>query len=198
MEWAEWWCLRCGGGERRSQMTGDWIYKAKGFRLYPVSSGEPLQALRPGRSLMRLAFRREEWKLKWWCGIGRMHKNGCSSNGSIGVGLRGTRAWNGAGAVGIDGQRGTDEGDAHGRSHRTWALRRCVWGLTRTTSGVVALKEEIKQLWGKRSFKKLFIFNWRIIASQCCVGLCHTSTWISHKVCICPLLLKPLSHLPPL
>ena len=24
-------------------------------------------------------------------------------------------------------------------------------------------------------------FNWRIIALQCCVGLCHTTMWISHK-----------------
>ena len=29
------------------------------------------------------------------------------------------------------------------------------------------------------SFK--FIFNWRIIALQCCGGLCHTSLWISHN-----------------
>ena len=27
--------------------------------------------------------------------------------------------------------------------------------------------------------KYWFIFNWRIIALQCCVGFCHTSTWIS-------------------
>ena len=27
----------------------------------------------------------------------------------------------------------------------------------------------------------LIIFNWRIIALQCCVGLCHTSAWISHR-----------------
>ena len=25
-----------------------------------------------------------------------------------------------------------------------------------------------------------FVFNWRIIALQHCVGLCHTSTWIGH------------------
>jgi len=29
-------------------------------------------------------------------------------------------------------------------------------------------------------FKKLFIFNWKIIALQHCIGFCHTSTWISH------------------
>ena len=26
----------------------------------------------------------------------------------------------------------------------------------------------------------LFLFNWRIVALQYCVGFCHTSTWISH------------------
>ena len=31
------------------------------------------------------------------------------------------------------------------------------------------------------SFFNLFIFNWRIIALQCCDGFCHTSKWISHK-----------------
>ena len=30
-------------------------------------------------------------------------------------------------------------------------------------------------------FKRLFIFNWRIIALQCCVGFCHSTTWISHR-----------------
>ena len=28
-------------------------------------------------------------------------------------------------------------------------------------------------------FTDLLIFNWRIIALQCCVGSCHTSAWIS-------------------
>ena len=99
-------------------------------------------------------------KLTWWCGIGRMHKNGCSSDGSLGVGLRGTRAWNGAGAVGMEGQGWTDEGDAHGRIHSTLALHRCVWGLTRTTSGVVALKQEMKQVWAKGPLKNyLFLIG---------------------------------------
>lgn len=48
MEWEEGWCLRRGCRERRSQITGDWIYKAKEFRLYPVSSGEPWKALKQG------------------------------------------------------------------------------------------------------------------------------------------------------
>ena len=30
-----------------------------------------------------------------------------------------------------------------------------------------------------------FIFNWRIITLQCCVGVCLPSTWISHKyICV--------------
>ena len=47
-------------------------------------------------------------------------------------------------------------------------------------------------------FLNLFIFNWRIIALQCCVGLCHTSTWISHRYPYVPsfLNLSP-SHLLP-
>ena len=28
--------------------------------------------------------------------------------------------------------------------------------------------------------KNIFIFNWRIIALQPCVGFCHMSTWTSH------------------
>ena len=30
-------------------------------------------------------------------------------------------------------------------------------------------------------FIYLFIFNWRIVALQCCDGLCPTSAWISHN-----------------
>ena len=30
-------------------------------------------------------------------------------------------------------------------------------------------------------FLTSFVFNWRIIALQYCVGVCHTSTWISHQ-----------------
>ena len=43
-----------------------------------------------------------------------------------------------------------------------------------------------------------FIFNWRIIALQCCVGFCHTSTWISHRcVCVCVFLPSRTSLPPP-
>ena len=47
--------------------------------------------------------------------------------------------------------------------------------------------------------KKLFIFNWRIIALQYCIGFCHTSTWVSHRYTYVPSLLKfpPISHLHP-
>lgn len=45
-----------------------------------------------GRSVMRLAFWRDEWKLMRWCGIGRMHRTGCSTTGTIGVRLKGMRA----------------------------------------------------------------------------------------------------------
>ena len=43
----------------------------------------------------------------------------------------------------------------------------------------------------------LFFFNWRVIALQCCVGLCHTSTLNQPQVYICPLLCESSSQLPP-
>ena len=41
----------------------------------------------------------------------------------------------------------------------------------------------------------LFTFNWRI-ALQCCIGFCHTSTWISHKYTYVPSLLILWSSFP--
>ena len=38
-----------------------------------------------------------------------------------------------------------------------------------------------------------FIFNWRIIALQC-IGFCHTSAWISHRLMAD---MSPPSYLPP-
>ena len=35
-------------------------------------------------------------------------------------------------------------------------------------------------------FVYLFIFNWRMIALQCCVGFCHTSAWIGHRYTYVP------------
>ena len=45
-------------------------------------------------------------------------------------------------------------------------------------------------------FFNLFIFNWRIIALQYCVGFCHTSAWISHRLTHDPSLVNflPTSH----
>ena len=36
-----------------------------------------------------------------------------------------------------------------------------------------------------RIFFKLFIFNWRMITLQYCIGICPTSTWISHHIHVC-------------
>ena len=35
-----------------------------------------------------------------------------------------------------------------------------------------------------------FIFNWMIIASQCCVDFCHMTMWISHMYTLCSFLLE--------
>ena len=53
-------------------------------------------------------------------------------------------------------------------------------------------------LWSVDSFllKKKFIFNWRIIALQYCVGFCHTTTWISRKHTRIPTLLSLPPHPP--
>ena len=40
------------------------------------------------------------------------------------------------------------------------------------------------------------IFNWRIIALQCWVGFCYTSTWISHRYTYVPSLPSPTSSHP--
>ena len=42
--------------------------------------------------------------------------------------------------------------------------------------------------------RNLFIFSWRIIALQCCVGFHHTSTWISHGRTYAPSLLNLPPH----
>lgn len=47
-EWEGWWYLRCSCRGRRGQITKDWIYEAKDFRLFSVSSGEPWKALKQG------------------------------------------------------------------------------------------------------------------------------------------------------
>ena len=42
-------------------------------------------------------------------------------------------------------------------------------------------------------FPDVFIFNWRIIALQYCIGLCHTSTRISRRYTCVPSLLNLLA-----
>ena len=37
-----------------------------------------------------------------------------------------------------------------------------------------------------RTFKKNFIFNWRIIALQYCISVCYTSIWMSHRYTYAP------------
>ena len=51
---------------------------------------------------------------------------------------------------------------------------------------------------GTLKFFNIFIFNWRVIALQCCVDFCNTSTWISHRYTHVPsfLNLPPLSTHP--
>ena len=39
-------------------------------------------------------------------------------------------------------------------------------------------------------FNNLFIYNWRIIALQYCVGICHISTWINHRYTYVPSILN--------
>jgi len=41
----------------------------------------------------------------------------------------------------------------------------------------------------------VFIFHWRIIALQCCVGFYHTTTQISHEYTYVPSLDPPLTLL---
>ena len=63
-----------------------------------------------------------------------------------------------------------------------------------------AVKQSAGMAWGVELKDLLFIFNWRVIALQYCVGFCHTSTRISHSYTYVPsiLTLPPISHpLPP-
>ena len=60
------------------------------------------------------------------------------------------------------------------------------------SSVLTTCKGFIRTCWIFCSFcLTLFIFNWRIIALQDCVGFCHTSAWISHRYTYVPSL-RPL------
>ena len=59
--------------------------------------------------------------------------------------------------------------------------------------------QDLKGVQDLINFKKihLFIFNWRMIALQYCVGFCHLSTQISHRYTYVPSLLNsPLTSHP--
>ena len=49
------------------------------------------------------------------------------------------------------------------------------------------------------TLKKIFIFNWRIIALQYCAHFCHTSAWTRHSIHVSPPSWNPLisSCIPP-
>ena len=49
----------------------------------------------------------------------------------------------------------------------------------------------IHNSYGTMAGSGFFIFNWRVIALQCCAGFCHTALWISHKYTHVHSLLKP-------
>jgi len=61
-----------------------------------------------------------------------------------------------------------------------WGTHVCLWwihfDIWQNQYNIVKFKNKIK-------FKKYlqFIFNWRIIALECCVAFCHTTMWISYK-----------------
>ena len=50
--------------------------------------------------------------------------------------------------------------------------------------------------WSLNSFKKMYLFFWRVITLHYCGGFCHTSTWIIHG-CTCVHHPEPHFHLPP-
>ena len=47
---------------------------------------------------------------------------------------------------------------------------------------------------GSEPFFKKFIFKWKIMTLQYCVGFCHTSAWISHRFAYVPSLLNIPCH----
>ena len=74
---------------------------------------------------------------------------------------------------------------------------------THSWNGNHSILEKSKCFLEKHAEPGIFIslfFNWRIIALQCCVGFCHTSTWISCTYTCVPSLLNlhPTLHPIPL
>ena len=75
-----------------------------------------------------------------------------------------------------------------------WSLALILVKIVKHPKGVSLTKIRLRHIF-PRGFK-MYLFNWRIITLQYYDGLCHTSTWISHRY-TCPLPPEPLSHLPP-
>ena len=80
-----------------------------------------------------------------------------------------------------------------------------LWNKFGSSHGLYIIKDEyifyLEVVWGynwKYFFLK-FIFNWRIIASQWCVGFCCTTRWISYMSTYIPSLMRlpPIHPIPP-
>ena len=54
------------------------------------------------------------------------------------------------------------------------------------TTFVIHLWYKCDTTFGRTIFFHLFIFSWRIIALQYCVGFWNVSTWTSHRHCVSP------------
>ena len=61
-------------------------------------------------------------------------------------------------------------------------------GLSRVFSSTTNRKHQFSN--AQPSLRSNSILNWRIIALQCCIGFCHTTTWISYKYTYVPFFLS--------
>ena len=73
-------------------------------------------------------------------------------------------------------------------------MRCAQWGRQEASTTSLWHGGEEHGFWHDFFFK--FIFTWRITTLQCCVGFCHTTTWISHgyTYVLSFLNLSPTSH----
>ena len=94
-------------------------------------------------------------------------------------------------STGLSGKWGPRKflGQCRSPSSEAWWL----WGSFYCPGGEDHSKKWVL-VWTLASFFFFFflIFNWRIIALQCCAGFCLTTMWISHKYTYIPFLLNLL------